>query len=162
MMPVAMETITVKSSSFHEGEAIDKKYSTEGRNVSPALEWSGVPDEAGELVLMMEDPDGSAGNFSHWLVYNIPPTVIQFPEGIEPTLRPGKIAGIHQGKNSFVKLGYGGPLPASGSGVHHYYFHLFALDQKLNLEPGLYKEDVQKAMSGHVIARGVIMGTYER
>jgi Raf kinase inhibitor-like YbhB/YbcL family protein len=161
-MTVAMATITIESSAFGHGEALDKRYATDGQNVSPDLEWFDVPENAKELVLMVEDPDGSAGNFSHWLVYNISPSVTMFPEGIEPTLRPGKVAGVLQGKNSFCKLGYGGPYPFPGSGVHHYHFRLFALDERLNLEPGLFKEEVQKAMYGHVIAKGDLIGTYER
>lgn len=161
-MPVAIETITVQSSAFRDGDPIPRKYSAEDQNLSPDLEWSGVPEEARELVLMVEDPDGLAGNFSHWLVYNIPAYVNRLPEEIDPILRPGKVEGILQGKNSFGTIGYGGPLPAPGSGPHHYFFRIFALDQPLGLEPGLDKEDVQKAMYGHVIAQGYLMGTYER
>lgn len=161
-MPVAMETITVQSHAFRDGDKIARKHSMEGQNVSPDLEWSGVPAEAKELIVMMEDPDGLAGNFSHWLVYNISPDTGQLPEGIEPVPQPSMPKGIMQGKNSFARIGYGGPLPGPGSGVHHYFFRVFVLDRTLGLAPGLDKEDIQNAMRGHVIARGHLMGTYER
>ncbi len=189
--------MTITSPAFIAGQPIPLKYTQEGENVSPPLEWSDVPAAAKGLVLMLEDADGLAGNFSHWLVYNIPSTIHALPEDLQraPSLplsfvptsasmsqkaqaRSIVTAGtgtsvpnqpatsepvpLAQGKNSFDKIGYAGPMPKPGSGPHHYHFRLFALDIAPALPPGLYKDQVQAAMVGHVIAHARIIGTYER
>ncbi len=161
-MDAIRNVIQVTSDSFGDGEPIPKKHSGEGLNLSPRICWSKVPPGTKEFVLLLEDPDSYSGTFSHWLVYNIPPGIECLPESLEPTPKipgPGEIC---QGKNSLGKIGYAGPLPTPGSGEHHYRFRVIALDKKLNLPPGVDKEDVQKEMVGHVIGYGELMGTYER
>jgi Raf kinase inhibitor-like YbhB/YbcL family protein len=174
-----MEQIKITSVAFADGASIPKDHTGEGRNVSPPLEWSGVPAGAKELVVMLEDADGLAGNFSHWLVYGIAPDARGLPEaliaeaqvtlptqaGAAGALPSGsRLNGprVLQGLNSFVKIGYGGPMPGVGSGPHRYQFRVFALDRPTGLGGGQYKEDVQKEMAGHVIARGTLTGIYER
>jgi Raf kinase inhibitor-like YbhB/YbcL family protein len=153
--------IELTSSAFSAGEKIPARHTDDGANVSPPLKWTKVPKGAKELVIMLEDPDGTAGNFSHWLLYGLDPKVADLPEGVpaKPTLdQPPAM----QGKNSLLRVGYAGPAPVPGSGAHHYTFRIFALDKKLQIPPGAMKEDVQKLMYGHVLAQGNLTGTYWR
>ena len=130
------------------------KYSLYGGNKSPPLSWSGAPEGTVSFALIMEDAD--AGNFSHWVIFNIPATVFELAENQPYT---ATIAGIGpQSINDFPGVGYGGPSPPSG--VHHYYFRLYALDITLNLSPGASKQQVINAMQGHILATAEYMGTY--
>lgn len=161
-MTTQTSTITVTSSAFKQGEPVPKKYSGEGQNISPPLSWSGVPDSAAELVLICEDPDAPRGIFTHWVLCNMSPQTTSLPEGVKPVAEPPVPAGGVQGRNGGEKLGYTGPLPPPGHGVHHYHFRLFALDRALKLRSGLTREQVMIAIHGHVICEGEIVGTYER
>ena len=150
--------IQITSSAFTEGSMIPKQHTCDGKNISPPLVWTGIPDNARSLVLIADDPDAPSGTWVHWVVFNIPATVKELPEGIAPveTLPTGGT----QGKSSFGKTGYGGPCPPSGT--HRYFFKVYALDTELNLRSASTKGDVVKAMDGHVIAQGQLMGTYKR
>jgi len=154
-------TIQLHSPAFEDGQKIPEKYTADGDNVSPPLEWNGVPDTAKELVLIVDDPDAPAREpFVHWDIYKIPTKAGSLPEGVphQPKLENGEM----QGKNSMGKIGYDGPAPPKGHGVHHYHFHMYAVDQPLNLQAGLTKEALMNAMSGHVVAEGEMVGTYQR
>ncbi len=130
------------------------KYSYYGGNKSPPLSWSGVPEGTKSFALIMEDPDG--GYWTHWVIFNIPATVFALVENQPYT---ATISGIGtQGVNDFGTMGYGGPSPPSG--VHHYYFRLYALDTTLNLVPGSLKYQLINAMSGHILGTAEYMGTY--
>jgi Raf kinase inhibitor-like YbhB/YbcL family protein len=151
--------LQVTSPAFSEGEAIPKKHSCDGEDLSPALAWSGVPEGMKSLALIMDDPDAPAGTFVHWVLYNIPPDLASLPEGVAKT---ESVPGIGtQGLTGFGRTGYGGPCPPRGP-AHRYYFKVYALDTTLSLKARASKADVEKAMSGHVLAQGQLMGKYSR
>jgi Raf kinase inhibitor-like YbhB/YbcL family protein len=145
-------SMQIQSSAFANGEKIPKKYTCDGENVSPPLEWSGSPQDVRSLVLIVDDPDAPSGTFVHWLSYEIPADTTQIPEG-------GQV-GI-QGQNSFRKEGYGGPCPPKGP-AHRYFFKIFALDSHLDLQKGATMKDVEAAMRAHVLAQGQMIGLYSR
>ena len=147
------------SSAFQAGGKIPVQFTCEGEDISPDLSWRGVPAGTESLVLTMRDPDApKAGGFTHWVLYNIPPTVSH----IEPNVpKEPVLAGLgFQGKNDGGKIGYLGPCPPSG--MHRYFARLFALDAELKLKPGAPHEEVRQAMEGHILDRAELMGTYAR
>ncbi len=155
----AIVTIQLTSSAFADGAAIPAKYTCDGDDISPPLKWSGVPEGTKSLALVCDDPDAPIGTFVHWVLYGIPPSVTELSEGVPPAeVIPN---GAVQGTNDFKRLGYGGPCPPPG-GAHRYFFKLYALDAELDLKPGAMKKDLVKAMEGHVLAEGQLMGTYQR
>ena len=141
----------ITSSAFQEGAEIPAKYSRQGGNANPPLHIEGVPQNAKSLVLIVDDPDAPVGLFTHWLLWNIDPKTAEIAEKSTPK-------GAVQGTNDYPTLGYGGPQPPSGT--HRYYFKIFALDQTLNLPAGAKRKELDKAMNGHVIAQGQLMGRY--
>ncbi len=145
------------STAFDEGGSIPLRNSKEGENVAPAIEWSGPPSGTRSYALLCEDPDAPSGNFTHWMVWDIPGDCLAIPEGFEP----GKL-GI-TGTNDFGDEGYGGPLPPSGHGPHRYIFKVYALDMKrIPLMHGARRNDFERALWGHVIEETSVMGKYER
>jgi Raf kinase inhibitor-like YbhB/YbcL family protein len=155
--------IELSSTAFAEGQPIPREYTGEGTDVSPPLAWSKPPEGTQELALICDDPDAPRGTWVHWVVYNIPVTARALPEGFGSSERPAsELAGVVEGKNSFGKTGYGGPMPPPRGGTHRYFFKLYALDSQLALGPGLDKESLLKAMEGHILGEGELMGTYER
>ena len=151
-------TIQLTSSAFTEGASIPSKYTSDGEDISPPLKWSNVPQETKSLALICDDPDAPIGTWVHWVLYGIPPTVTVLPEGVPSTEALDN--GARHGINDFKKLGYGGPSPPRGT--HRYFLKLYALDTELDLEPGAKKKDLVRAMKGHILAQGQLMGTYER
>ena len=143
--------MNVTSSAFQEGGDIPSKFSRDGGNVNPPLRIEGTPENAKSLVLIVDDPDAPVGLFTHWLVWNIDPKTTEIPEKSLPK-------GAVQGTNDYPNLGYGGPQPPSGT--HRYYFKIFALDQTLDLHSGAKRQELDKAMNGHIIAQGQSMGRY--
>jgi Raf kinase inhibitor-like YbhB/YbcL family protein len=150
--------IKLSSAAFKEGQPIPKQYTCDGVDISPPLEWSGVPKNAKTLAIICDDPDAPSGTFVHWVLYNLPADDMGLIENV-PTTETIKGGGM-QGKNDFRKIGYGGPCPPSGT--HRYFFKLYALDGELDLKPGATKNDLLKAMEGHIVAQGQLMGTYSR
>jgi len=150
--------IQLTSSAFKEGEPIPSKFTCEGEDISPPLKWSDLPQGTKSLALISDDPDAPVGTWVHWVIYNIPPTVNELEEGI-PTAKEVP-NGAKQGMNDFKKIGYGGPCPPSGT--HRYFFKLYALDIELGLDPGATKNDLLKAIEGHILEMGQLMGTYQR
>ncbi len=144
------------SEVFIEGEPIPSKYACNGDDISPPLAWNGAPDNTNSFVLIMDDPDAPVGMWVHWVLFNIPrnataldagfPTEAELPDGSQ------------QGTNSWGRLGYGGPCPPSG--VHRYFFKLYALDAPLTLDESATKEEVLAAMEGHILTEAELMGTY--
>jgi hypothetical protein len=130
---------------------IPVKYTCDGADVSPPLEFGKIPAGCKSLALICDDPDAPSGDWVHWVCYDLEPTL--------KGLKEGERAGV-QGLNDFHKPGYGGPCPPSG--LHHYHFKLYALDAQLKLGPGATKAVVEKAMHGHVLAEGELVGTYAR
>ncbi len=156
-------SLTVSSSAFGHNEAIPTKYTGEGQDVSPALSWSGVPAGTRELALICDDPDAPrAEPWVHWVIYKIPPGGTGLPQNVAKTETLATPAGAVQGTNSWGRVGYGGPMPPPGHGVHHYHFKLYALDSPLDLGPGATKDELLAAMQGHILAQGELVGTYER
>ena len=157
-----MKTLKIESPAFGMNESIPRQYTVDGRNTSPPLRWSDLPAGTKELALIVDDPDAPVGTWVHWLLYRVPTDSNELPENILPSLRVDKPGGALQGKNSWGNVGYGGPAPPRGHGMHHYHFRLYALDLKLNLDPGASKEALLEAMSGHILAEGELVGTYQR
>lgn len=148
-------SITVTSVAFAPGRPIPTKYTGEGVDVSPPLAWTGVPAGAKELALICDDPDAPTEEpWVHWVLYKLPPTLSGLKEG-------ERGIGL-EGKTDNDKPGYGGPMPPKGHGVHHYHFTLYALDQSLEAGPGISKSQLLALMKGHILARGELVGTYER
>ena len=158
--------IELTSTSFTEGQRIPVKFTGEGDDVSPAFAWKGVPAGTEELALICDDPDAPRPEpWVHWVIYKIPAGTTGLPEGVPQTARLSEPKGALQGKNSWPSgqnTGYRGPMPPPGHGRHRYFFRLYALDQKLNVEPGLSKEDLLSAIKDHTLGEGQLMGTYSR
>ena len=161
--PAASAAIRIRSGAFEAGKAIPAKHTGEGQDVSPPLSWTGVPAGTKELALIVDDPDAPRDEpWVHWVIYGIPADADALPEGVAKTGEPAGPPGAAQGKNSWGKVGYGGPMPPKGHGVHHYRFRLYALDAALGLPPGAEKGAVLAAAKGHILAEGELVGTYER
>jgi Raf kinase inhibitor-like YbhB/YbcL family protein len=152
-------TMQITRTAFSEGQPIPEKYTCDARDVSPPLQWSGVPESAKSLVLIADDPDAPVGTWVHWVLYDLPATVSRLAEDLPKSQHTPQ--GAKQGLNDFKHLGYGGPCPPPGK-PHRYLFKLYALDTVLNLQPGSRKKDVEEAMDKHVLAEGHLMGTYKR
>ena len=150
--------IKMRSTAFEEGGMIPKKYTCDGVDVSPPLKWDNVPDGTKSLALISDDPDAPVGTWVHWVLYARPPDPRELPENIPP--KKALENGAKQGTNDFRKIGYGGPCPPGGT--HRYYFKLYALDIELRLDPGMTKGELLKAMEGHILAEGQLMGRYKR
>ncbi len=145
----------ITSSAFDDGAPIPKRYTGEGVDVSPPLAFEDVPAEAAELALVVDDPDAPRDvPWVHWVLYDLPADLTSLDEGDE--------GGGREGTNDFRRVGWGGPLPPKGHGVHHYHFRLFALDRTGALPAGLTKEELLRDIEGHVIAEAQLVGTYER
>jgi Raf kinase inhibitor-like YbhB/YbcL family protein len=157
-MKVAKMEIIVESSAFKEGEMIPSKFTCDGENVSPELKWSGAPSGTKSFLLITDDPDAPIGDWVHWLLYNIPPDVTEIKENIAPEKKFQN--GMLHGTNDFRKFGYGGPCPPSG--VHRYFFKIYALDTMLKTEPGATKKELLKAIEKHILAEGRLIGRYKR
>ena len=154
--------LNINSSAFEPGEMIPDKYTCEGENVSPPLEWAQVPDDTESLVIILDDPDASAGPggpFAHWVVYNIPADTTYFEEDFlsqESQPFEGLI-----GRNSFGNTYYEGPCPPMGE-THRYYFRLYALDTQLALTAGATRAQVIDSIQDHLLAKAEYMGRYSR
>jgi Raf kinase inhibitor-like YbhB/YbcL family protein len=147
------------SSAFKAGDSIPKKHTCDGADVSPPLAWTEPPPGTKSFALVCDDPDAPAGTWVHWVLYDVPGTVRQLPEGVEKksTLADGS----RQGTNDFKRTGYGGPCPPRGA-PHRYFFKLYALDTALGLAPGATKAEVLKAIEGDVKGQAELMGRYGR
>jgi Raf kinase inhibitor-like YbhB/YbcL family protein len=154
-----MITIPLSTPAFTPGEPIPAKFTCEGENVSPALEWDTLPAGTKGLALIMDDPDAPMGTFVHWVIYNIPASLKGLPEGVKTDKQ---VSGIGtQGNNGARRSGYTGPCPPPGK-LHRYYFTLYALNTQTSFEPGFSKEQVLQKIEGQVLATGQVMGTYQR
>jgi Raf kinase inhibitor-like YbhB/YbcL family protein len=155
--------LTISSSAFTNNEPIPRKYTGDAEDVSPPLSWSGIPAETRELALIMDDPDAPrAEPWVHWVIYKLPATLTRLPEGVPTRETLTDPAGALQGNNTWPTIGYRGPAPPPGHGVHHYHFKLFALDTELAVKPGLRKDELLAKMKGHILAQGELIGTYQR
>lgn len=153
--------LELTSSAFREGETIPAKYTGDGADISPPLEWSSPPEGTQELALIMDDPDAPSGTFTHWLLWGLRPDLDGLPEGVKKSETVGALDGARQGTNDFRKIGYGGPAPPPGR-PHRYIFSLYALDTRLDLRPGARRGDLLRAMEGHILAQSKLTGLYGR
>lgn len=158
MVTVKTASIELKSDAFKAGEDIPRKYTCDGAGISPPLSWNNIPDNARELVLIVEDPDAPAGNWAHWVVYGLSPDVNNLSENIP---KKDTASGFKQGKTTGGGIGYEGPCPPRGS-THRYFFRLYALDKTLDIKPGSTRDAVRKQIEGHIAAQGELMGRYSR
>ncbi len=154
-----MDRITVSTPAFKDGSGIPAEFTCSGKNVSPPFGWSGIPDTARSIVVIMDDPDAPSGLFTHWVLYNIPPEKSGLDAGVpkKPVFEDGSIHGV----NSYGKTEYNGPCPPPGK-LHRYFLNVYALDVKLSLRVPSTRNSVESAMKGHVLAEGSVMGTFRR
>lgn len=154
-----MKTVELKSSAFAQGETIPKSHTGDGKNISPPLAWAEPPQGTKCWALICDDPDAPRGTWVHWVLFNLPGNTRELAEAVpmDKSLPNGAI----QGKNDFGDIGYGGPAPPKGK-PHRYFFKLYALDASLSLKPGATKAELLKAMDGHLLATGELMGKYQR
>jgi hypothetical protein len=150
--------IKITSSAFQDGGLIPAKYTCDGADVSPPLQWDNVPQSAKSIALICDDPDAPMGTFVHWVLFNLPAETRQLAEKVaaDKTLP----SGARQGTSGFGRVGYGGPCPPSGT--HRYFFKIYALDTTLDLPAGTRKSDLLKVMQGHILAQGQLVGKYKR
>ncbi len=152
-------TLIVASSAFPNGQRIPQRYSKNGGNISPPLEWQDAPRNTRSFAVIVEDPDAPKGTFRHWAVYNVPPAYQGLGEDHGST-QPG--APLEMAMNDFGNRGYDGPQPPRGHGTHHYHFRLLALDvPELSLPAGASVRDVLEAAQPHVIAQAETVGTFQ-
>jgi Raf kinase inhibitor-like YbhB/YbcL family protein len=147
--------LKITSPAFAPGEAIPAKFTCDGDDISPPLQWDKPPRGTQSLVLIMDDPDAPVGTWVHWVVFNLPPDTPGLPENA--TELP-KGSGI--GQNSWSRLGYGGPCPPKDT--HRYFFKLYAVDERFDLPNGASKDQLLGLMEGRILAQGELMGTYTR
>ncbi len=146
----------LRSSAFVSGQPIPAKFTCDGKDVSPPLEWSAPPTGTRSLAIICDDPDAPVGTWLHWVLYNLPAETRSLPEGAAANLPKG----ARDGKNSWGRAGYGGPCPPGGT--HRYFFKLYAVDTALDLKPGATKEQLLKAMQDHILGQSEIRGLYTR
>jgi Raf kinase inhibitor-like YbhB/YbcL family protein len=150
--------IKITSSAFEEGGLIPAKYTCDGADVSPPLQWDAVPEGTKSVALICDDPDAPMGTWVHWVLFNLPSDAKELAENIpaEETLPNG----AKQGVNDFGRIGYGGPCPPGGT--HRYFFKIYALDTEVGLEAGADKRQLLKAMEGHILEQGQLVGKYKK
>lgn len=152
-------TMQITSTAFDAGSAIPSRFTCDGKNVSPALSWSDLPEGTRSLALIVDDPDAPKGTWVHWVLYGLSAERDGLPEGVPG--RPEVLDGALQGLNDFGDPGYGGPCPPPG-GAHRYFFRLYALDARPDLSAGATKAQLERAIEGHVLGRAELMGRYAR
>jgi Raf kinase inhibitor-like YbhB/YbcL family protein len=148
-----MGELTLSSEAFAHGEQIPRRHTCEGEDLSPPLAWSGLPDGTRSAALICDDPDAPSGTFTHWVAWGLDPGAGGLAEGV---------AAPAEGLSSFGTPGYRGPCPPPGHGPHRYYFRLFALDAAPEVEPGADRDELERALEGHVLESGELVGTFER
>ena len=155
-------TLKVTSSAFAQGGSIPTQYTCEGKNISPPLSWSGLPNTAKTVAMIVDDPDAPDPAkprrvYVHWVIYNVPSQVSSLAENAS---KAGMPAGAVQGKNDWENPEYGGPCPPIGR--HRYFFKLYALDTTLTGLKDATKADLERAMKGRIVDSGELMGTYQK
>jgi Raf kinase inhibitor-like YbhB/YbcL family protein len=158
----AMAQFTLTSPSFRNNQPIPAKHSCEAADASPALKWEGAPTGTKSFALIADDPDAPGGTFVHWVIYGISASTTELPENVAKTESVAALGNAKQGASSFGRVGYGGPCPPRGHGVHHYHFKLYALDMDLNLAARVHSQQLEAAMKGHILAQAELVGTYRR
>ncbi len=152
-------SLKLATTAFQPGSIIPKKFTCDGPDVSPALAWSDLPAGAQSIALIMDDPDAPAGTWVHWVLYDLPASARELPEGVPK--QEELSSGARQGRNDFRKIGYGGPCPPHGP-PHRYLFKLYALDAMTKLKAGATKAELERAIQGHILAQAELVGRYQR
>ena len=152
--------LTLTTKAFKPSDMIPSKYTCDGPDLSPDLQWSGAPQNTRSFALICDDPDAPVGIWVHWVLYGLSHDATQLPEGLAKDAEVG-YPKCKQGVNDFGRVGYGGPCPPRGP-KHRYFFKLYALDTELNLSAKARKPDLEKAMKGHILAQAELIGTYQR
>lgn len=148
----------ITSSAFDEGAMIPAKYTCDDIDISPPLKWSNIPQGTKTFAIICDDPDAPMGTWVHWVLFNLPANINELSENIPPVeILPN---GAKQGRNDSWKIGYSGPCPPGGT--HRYYFKIYALAEELNVEAGITKSELLKAMEGKILSEGQLMGRYKR
>ncbi|OFZ00694.1 MAG: hypothetical protein A2Z97_10760 [Bdellovibrionales bacterium GWB1_52_6] len=156
-------SMKITSPAFLNEYEIPRQFTGEGKELSPPLTWTGLPEGTEELALVVDDPDAPTSKpWVHWVIYGIAPNTAGLPQGVPPEDRINTPLQAMQGKNSANRTGYQGPMPPPGHGWHRYFFRLYALNTKLKLKPGITKDELLKVMAGHIIDEAVLMGRYQR
>jgi Raf kinase inhibitor-like YbhB/YbcL family protein len=151
---------SISSKAFKQGEMIPSVYTCEGKNISPPISFGNPPQGTQALAMILHDPDAPrAGGFTHWVIYNIPPSTRELAEGIPPATA-NLDGGTTQGKNGANQQGYTGPCPPSGT--HRYFFYLYALNEKVSLPAGASEQELRNAMNGHIISETKLEGLYQK
>jgi Raf kinase inhibitor-like YbhB/YbcL family protein len=152
-------SFALKTTAFAVSGEISKKYTCDGADVSPALNWTDAPAGTQSFALIADDPDAPVGTWTHWSIWNIPAKATALPEDVPKVGESGD--GARQGKNDFQRIGYGGPCPPAGK-PHRYFFKLYALDAMLDVKAGASRKELERAMKGHVLSQTELMGKYGR
>jgi Raf kinase inhibitor-like YbhB/YbcL family protein len=150
--------LNVTSSAFQNGDTVPTRYTADGQDLSPPLAWGDAPARTQSFAVICEDPDAPSGRFVHWLLWNIEANQRDLDEGLAKT---AEAWGLRQGQNGFGKTGYGGPKPPPGR-PHRYIFSVYALDHRPDIAGGASRAEIDHAIAGHVLAEGVLVGTYGR
>ncbi|HEX9745532.1 MAG TPA: YbhB/YbcL family Raf kinase inhibitor-like protein [bacterium] len=150
----------IQSSSFTDWAKISNRHSYNHTNLSPPLNWTNVPDGTVELALICDDPDCPTGTFIHWVIWGIPASAHELPEGMPKELELPAYGSIKQGKNDFGLIGWDGPAPPPGKN-HRYYFKLYALSESVDPGPMATASQLIKSMEGKILAEADCMGTYQ-
>ena len=151
--------MTLRSPAFANGAVIPVRFTCDGDDISPHLEWNAAPEGTRAFALVMDDPDAPRATWVHWTIYDLPAGMHELPEHVPPSRELP--SGARQGRNDFGRIGYGGPCPPPG-GAHRYYLRLFALDEPLQLAPGATRAELDRAMRGHVLGQAELMSRYRR
>ncbi len=146
-------SVTVSSTAFVAGSPIPSEYTCDGANRSPDLSWTWVPTSTQSIAIVVDDPGAPSGAFTHWVVWDIKPETHVLPRG--------SLGGGVAGTNDFRHVGYDGPCPAQGQ-LHNYRFAVYGLDTLLVLEPAATRVELDRAMNGHVVAQGMLLGSFQR
>ena len=154
-------TFKLTRTAFKDNERIPARYTGDGADVSPPLSWEKPPEKTASLALIVDDPDAPRGTWTHWVIYNLPATLRDLPEGVPADKVLPKLGGARQGPNDSGEIGYGGPAPPRGP-VHHYRFNLYALDAALDLPASARKAEAEEAMRGHIVGQARLVGLYSR
>lgn len=150
------------SPSFQHQQRIPAKHSCEGADASPALKWEGAPSGTKSFALVCDDPDAPSRTWVHWVIFNLPAATTELPENVTKADTVAALGGAKQGVNDWPRVGYNGPCPPPGHGVHHYHFKLYALKSELDLAPRATKKQLEDAMRGQILAQTELIGTYQR
>jgi Raf kinase inhibitor-like YbhB/YbcL family protein len=150
----------LRSSAFSDGETIPRRFTCDGQDLSPPLDWSGAPAQVLSFAIFCDDPDAPDGTWHHRAAYDIPANRLGLAEG---AAQHGDAIGFRQGVNNFRRTGYGGPCPPRGHGPHHYRFRILALSlARLPLGSNRSCADIERAARNHIIAEASLVGVYER